>query len=88
MSDYLDALDAAADWRPEGGGGHGNDIGRAWSMGSCLTSMHRYHLRAYLGWKKAYTRGLCTERELGVYLARYALADKLGISWRAWLRAS
>ena len=58
MSDYLDGIDAAADWQPEGGAAedHGNDVDRAWSMAACLCKMHRYHLAAYLRWKNAYAR--------------------------------
>ena len=78
--------DAAADWTPEGGEDHGNDVDRAWSMAAHLSKMHRYHLRAYLGWGNAYGRGLCTEAELGRYLRCYEQADKLGINWRGWIR--
>ena len=74
--------DAAADWTPVPAG----DVDRAWSMAAHLTKLHRYPLRAYLGWGKAYGRGLCTETELGGYLGRYEQADALGISWRAWIR--
>ena len=81
MSDYLDTLDAAADWTPV----TINDVDRAWSMAAHLTKMHRYHLAAYLGWSTAYGRGLCTEAELRDYLDCYELADALGISWRGWM---
>lgn len=84
MSEYLDAIDAAADWTPVPTG----DVDRAWTMAAHLCKMHRYHLRAYLGWGAAYGRGLCTEAELGGYLSRYALADALGISWRQWVLRS
>ena len=80
MTDYLDTLDAAADWTPVT-----TDVDRAWTMAAHLTRLHRYHLRAYLGWGKAYGRGLCTETELGGYLGRYEQADALGISWRGWM---
>ena len=72
--------DAAADWTPVTG-----DVERAWTMAAHLTKMHRYHLVAYLGWGKAYGRGLVTERELNRYLTCYQQADALGISWRAWM---
>ena len=76
---HLDTIDAAADWTPEGG-----DVARAWSMAAHLSKMHRYHLRAYLGWGKAHARGLCTSAELSSYLRRYEQADALGISWRGY----
>ena len=78
--------DAAADWTPEGGAEAVDDVSAAWSMAAHLCKMHRYHLRAYLGWGHAYGRGLCTESELYKYLTCYAQADKLGISWRGWIR--
>ena len=53
-------------------------------MAAHLTQMHRYHLRAYLGWGKAYQRGTMTELELSGYLRRYEQADWLGISWRGY----
>ena len=77
---YNDLDDAAADWTPVTG-----DVDRAWTMAAHLTKMHRYHLVAYLGWGKAYGRGLVTERELNRYLTCYQQADALGISWRAWM---
>ena len=75
--------DAAADWTPVAS--DLSDVDRAWTMAAHLTRLHRYHLRAYLGWGKAYGRGLCTETELGGYLGRYEQADALGISWRGWM---
>jgi len=54
-------------------------------MATHLCKMHRYHLQSYLGWGKAYGRGLVTERELNRYLTCYQQADALGISWRAWM---
>ena len=69
--------DPAADWLAD-------DVGTAWSMAAHLSKLGRYHLRAYLGWGKAYGRGLCTEVELGRYLTRYEQADALGISWRGY----
>ena len=75
--------DAAADWTPVGS--DLSDVERAWSMAAHLTKMHRYHLVAYLGWGRAYGRGLVTERELNRYLACYKSADALGISWRGWV---
>ena len=76
---HLDTIDAAADWTPEQG-----DVDRAWSMAAHLSKLGRYHLRAYLGWGKAYQRGLVTESELSGYLRRYQQADALGISWRGY----
>ena len=72
--------DTAADWTPVT-----TDVDRAWTMAAHLTKMHRYHLQSYLGWGRAYGRGLVTERELNRYLACYQQADALGISWRAWV---
>ncbi len=83
MTEYLDGIDAAADWTPVT-----DDVDRAWTMAAHLTRMHRYHLAAYLGWGKAYGRGLCTENELNGYLGRHALADALGITWRKWVLRS
>ena len=83
MSEYLDTIDAAADWTPAGS--DLSDVDRAWSMAAHLCKMHRYHLVAYLGWGRAYGRGLVTERELNRYLTCYQQADALGISWRAWM---
>ena len=75
--------DPAADWRPVVmEDDRPGDIDRAWTMAAHLCKMHRYHLQSYLGWGKAYGRGLCTEAELGRYLTRYEQADALGISWR------
>ncbi len=76
-------MDAAAEWTPVTTG----DVDRAWTMAAHLTRMSRYHLASYLGWGRAYGRGLCTETELNGYLTRYALADALGISWRGWLKS-
>ena len=81
---YNDLDDAAADfWTPVAS--DPGDVDRAWTMAAHLTKMHRYHLVAYLGWGKAYGRGLVTERELNRYLTCYQQADALGISWRAWM---
>ena len=76
--------DAAADWTPV----TDDDVSAAWTMAAHLTRMSRYHLAAYLGWGRAYGRGLCTEGELNGYLSRYELADALGISWRQWVLRS
>ena len=85
QDDYLDAIDdAAADWQPVTNEPPG-DVDRAWTMAAHLCKMHRYHLQSYLGWGKAYGRGLVTERELNRYLTCYQQADALGISWRAWM---
>ena len=81
MTEYLDDLDAAADWTPV----TISDVDRAWTMATHLCKMHRYHLAAYLGWGRAYVNGLCTEDELNRYLDCYQQADALGISWRAWM---
>ena len=43
--------DPAADWLDD-------DVSTAWSMAAHLCKLGRYHLRAYLGWGKAYQRGL------------------------------
>ena len=82
-----DGQDAAADWRPVVmEDDRPGDIDRAWTMAAHLCKMHRFHLAAYLGWSTAYGRGLCTEAELGRYLACYEQADALGISWRGVAR--
>ena len=80
---YNDLDAAASDWTPVAS--DLSDVDRAWTMAAHLTKMHRYHLVAYLGWGKAYGRGLVTERELNRYLTCYQQADALGISWRAWM---
>jgi hypothetical protein len=51
--------DAAADWTPVAS--DLSDVDRAWTMAAHLCKMHRYHLQSYLGWGKAYGRGLVTE---------------------------
>lgn len=80
MSEYLDTIDAAADWTPVTG-----DVDRAWTMAAHLCKMHRYDLDAYIRWGRACINGLCTEDELNRYLDCYQQADALGISWRAWV---
>ena len=94
MSDLLpilypyDGPDVAADWHPVNYDGNAwlSDARREWTVATHLSAMHRYDLDAYLGWGKAYSRGLCTIMELTGYLNYYRLADALGISWRriAW----
>lgn len=94
MSDLLpilypyDGQDTAADWHPVNYDGNAwlSDARREWTVATHLSAMHRYDLDAYLGWGKAYSRGLCTIMELTGYLHYYRLADALGISWRriAW----
>jgi hypothetical protein len=51
--------DAAADWTPVAS--DLSDVDRAWTMATHLCKMHRYHLQSYLGWGKAYGRGLVTD---------------------------
>jgi hypothetical protein len=67
--------DAAADWTPVAS--DLSDVDRAWTMAAHLCKMHRYHLQSYLGWGKAYGRGLVTEGRIE------PLSDLLPTSRRA-----